>query len=43
VTVKEAMDTAKALGAFDRLNENGNGNAISRVCELFLTYHASNS
>jgi hypothetical protein len=43
VTVKEAMDTAKTLGAFDGLNENGNGNAISRVCELFLTYHASNS
>jgi hypothetical protein len=43
VTVKEAMDIAKTLGAFDGLNENGNGNAISRVCELFLTYHASNS
>lgn len=37
-TVKEAMEAARALGPFvDTGNENGNGNALARVCETFLT------
>ena len=37
-TVKEAMDAARMLGPFvDTGNENGNGNALARVCETFLT------
>jgi ParB-like chromosome segregation protein Spo0J len=37
-TVKEAMDAARTLGPFvDTGNENGNGNALARVCETFLT------
>jgi DNA polymerase-3 subunit gamma/tau len=36
--VKAAMDAAKAMGAFvDSLNENSNGNALARICEIFLT------
>ncbi len=35
--VKAAMDAAKAMGPFDSLNENSNGNAIARICETFLT------
>jgi len=35
--VKAAMDAAKAMGPYDSLNENGNGNAIARICETFLT------
>lgn len=36
-TVKEAMEAAKRLGAFiDTGNENSNGNALARVCEMFL-------
>lgn len=36
-TVREALQAAKALGEFvDTGNPNGNGNAIARVCELFL-------
>ena len=39
-TVKRAIDTAKSLGAFvDSENENSNGNALARVCELFLGNH----
>ena len=37
--VKAAMDAAKRLGPFDSPNENGNGNAIARVCETFLSDH----
>ncbi len=34
--VKEAMEKAKKMGPFvDTGNENGNGNAISRICEIF--------
>jgi len=34
--VKAAMEKAKAMGAFvDTGNENGNGNALARVCEMF--------
>ena len=37
-TVKRAIAGAKGLGDFeDTGNENGNGNALARVCELFLT------
>lgn len=35
--VKAAIDAAKAVGPFDSLNENSNGNAIARICETFLT------
>jgi len=36
--VREAMDAAKGMGPFDATeNQNGNGNAIARVCEMFLT------
>lgn len=35
--VKAAMEAAKAMGPFDSLNENSNGNAIARICETFLT------
>jgi ParB family chromosome partitioning protein len=35
--VKEAMDHARTLGPFvDTGNENGNGNALARICETFL-------
>ena len=35
--VKAALDAARALGPFeDGLNANGNGNALDRVCDLFL-------
>lgn len=36
-TVREALEASKALGQFiDTGNENSNGNAITRVCELWL-------
>lgn len=36
-TVERAISAAKALGPFvDSPNENSNGNALARVCELFL-------
>lgn len=35
--VKDAIEAAKAMGPFDSQNENGNGNAIARICETFLT------
>jgi ParB family chromosome partitioning protein len=39
--VKAALDAARALGGFvDTGNENGNGNALARVCETFLTVGA---
>jgi hypothetical protein len=35
--VKRALERAKALGPFvDTQNENANGNALARICELFL-------
>jgi ParB-like chromosome segregation protein Spo0J len=41
-TVKEAIACAKDLGPFiDTENENSNGNAIARVCELFLAQYAN--
>ncbi|MFZ9334395.1 MAG: ParB/Srx family N-terminal domain-containing protein [Burkholderiaceae bacterium] len=39
--VKEACDAARALGPFvDTGNENGNGNSLARVAELFLSWGA---
>lgn len=36
-TVKEAMEKARGMGPFvDTGNENGNGNALARICETFL-------
>jgi hypothetical protein len=36
-TVKEAMEAARKMGPFvETGNENGNGNALARVCEMFL-------
>lgn len=34
--MKAAMNLARSMGPFSSLNENGNGNAIARVCEMFL-------
>jgi ParB family chromosome partitioning protein len=40
-TLKEALELAKDIGPFvDTGNENSNGNAISRVAELFLSWSA---
>ena len=39
-TVREALKVAKALGEFvDSENENSNGNALARICEMFLGEH----
>ena len=36
-TVKEALKVAASMGDYgDTQNENGNGNALARICELFL-------
>jgi hypothetical protein len=36
--VGAAMNAAKKMGRFiDSPNENGNGNALARICETFLT------
>lgn len=38
--VKDALRVAQALGDFiDSPNENSNGNALARICELFLMTH----
>jgi len=35
--IKEALSASKGLGAFvDSQNENSNGNALARICEVFL-------
>ena len=40
--VKAALSASKAMGEFvDAPNENSNGNAISRICETFLTEHGN--
>ena len=40
--VRAAMAQAKNMGDYgDTGNENGNGNALSRICETFLTMAAS--
>jgi ParB family chromosome partitioning protein len=37
-SVERAMKKAKEIGPFvDSPNENGNGNALARICEIFLT------
>lgn len=37
-TIQRALHAAKGMGAFiDSPNQNGNGNALARVCETFLT------
>lgn len=39
-TVRRAVDAAKALGDFgDTGNENSNGNALARLCEMWLGAH----
>lgn len=38
-SVKEALSVSKALGPFDTENENSNGNALARICELFVGEH----
>lgn len=35
--VKAAVGIAKGMGAFDSENENSNGNALARICEIFIT------
>lgn len=40
--IKTACDIAKKKGAFvNSLNENSNGNALSRVCETFITHYGN--
>lgn len=34
--VKRAIEAAKDLGPFDSPNENSNGNALARICEVFV-------
>jgi ParB family chromosome partitioning protein len=39
--IKQAMDSAKSMGPFvGSLNENRNGNALSRICQIFVTQNA---
>lgn len=39
-TVKRALEVSKHMGAFvDSPNENSNGNALARVCEMFVGEH----
>jgi hypothetical protein len=38
--VQNALKTAKAMGQFDKSpNENSNGNALARICEIFMESH----
>lgn len=38
-TVERALEVAKGIGPFvDSPNENSNGNALARVCEMFLMW-----
>jgi ParB family chromosome partitioning protein len=40
--VREAVKISKAMGAFvDSKNENSNGNALARICEVFITEHGN--
>jgi hypothetical protein len=32
-----AMESSKKMGEFDSPNQNSNGNALARICEIFLT------
>ena len=37
-TIDDAISIAKKLGEFtDTGNENSNGNALARICELFIS------
>lgn len=38
--LKAAMNLARSMGPFSSLNENSNGNAIARVCEVFLSQNS---
>jgi ParB family transcriptional regulator, chromosome partitioning protein len=39
--LQRALKQSRAMGPFiDMPNENGNGNALARICETFLTQHA---
>ena len=39
-TVRSALSLSKSIGAFvDTGNENGNGNSLARICELFIGHH----
>jgi len=41
-TIREALKLSKGMGEFtDSPNENSNGNALSRICELFITEHGN--
>jgi hypothetical protein len=35
-TVKRAITLANGAGAYDSANENGNGNALARICEVYI-------
>lgn len=35
--VRVALERAKSMGDFEGPNENSNGNALARVCEIFIT------
>ena len=35
--VKAAMEISKKMGDFDSPNQNSNGNALARICEIFST------
>jgi hypothetical protein len=35
-TVKRAISHANGAGGYDSANENGNGNALARICEAYL-------
>jgi len=38
--VQRALKLSKSLGSFDETeNVNGNGNALARVCEMFVSNH----
>jgi hypothetical protein len=38
-SVKRALDVARQQGPFaDSADANGNGNALARICEIFLTH-----
>lgn len=40
-SVKTALELSKSMGEFfDSLNSNSNGNAIARICEIFVTQNA---
>jgi hypothetical protein len=41
-TVKEAILKAKHLGDFDTQNENSNGNALDRICQMFMAVQNGN-